>query len=433
MLAINGGKSVREKPFPSHNTIGAEEKQAANRVLDSGVLSRYIGAWGKGFNGGKEVQALEREWAQNFKVKHAIAVNSCTSGLQCALGASGIGPGDEVIVSPYTMSASASTCLWYGAVPVFADIEEDYFCLDPKSVEEKITEHTRAIVAVDLFGQPYNAEAINEIARKHNLFIIEDCAQAPGAEYQGKSTGTLGTMGVYSLNFHKHIHTGEGGMIVTNDDKLADRVRLIRNHAESVVQDKGVEDLTNMVGLNFRLTELQAAIAREQLKKLKKLNKQRVDNCAYIAEKIKNIPGIICAKTREHCKHVYYKHAILFDEKKFGISRNKFVDALRAELPSKDLDGHARQLIGAGYVKPLYLEPLFQKRIAIGRQGFPFNSPHYKGNVSYEKGICPVAERMHERELICHELMLPTMSKQDLDDVVQSFYKIYENREELKQ
>lgn len=432
-LAINGGSPVRVELFPSYNTIGVEEKEAVNRVMDSGALSRYVGAWGEGFNGGAEVQAFEKEWAQYFGVKHAIAVNSCTSGLQCALGAAGIGPGDEVIVSPYTMSASASTCLWYGAVPVFVDIEEDYFCLDPKSVAEKITEHTRAIVAVDLFGQPYNAKAINEIARKRNLLVIEDCAQAPGASYQNKPAGTLGTMGVYSLNFHKHIHTGEGGMIVTNDDGLADRLRLIRNHAEAVVEDKGITDLTNMVGLNFRLTELQAAIGRTQLSKLKKLTDERIHNCAYLAEKINDIPGITCAKTREQSRHVYYKHAMLFDEKIFGISRNKFVDALQAELPAKDLNGQKRQLISAGYVKPLYLHPLFQKRIAIGRHGFPFNSPQYKGTVSYEKGTCPVAERLYENELICHELMCPSMSKHDLDDVIKAFYKIYEHRNELKE
>ncbi len=430
-LAINGGQAVRTELFPSHNIIGEDEKKAANRVLDSGVLSRYIGAWGPEFNGGLEVQNFEKEWANHFGVKHAIAVNSCTSGLQAALGVAGIGPGDEVIVSPYTMSASATTPLWYGAVPVFADIEEEYFCLDPKSVEEKITEHTKAIVVVDLFGQAYDAEAINEIARKHNLYVIEDCAQAPQAQYHGKFTGTLGTMGVYSFNFHKHIHTGEGGMIVTNDDNLAERLRLIRNHAEAVVGEKGTSDLTNMVGLNFRLTELQAAIGRAQLTKLKQLTKERVYNCAYLTEKIKDIPGITPAKTRPNSKHVYYQHAIHFDENEFGISRDRFVEALKAELPTRGLNGHEGPLISAGYVKPLYLEPLFQKRIAIGRDGFPFNSPYYKGSVSYEKGVCPVTERMHDKELIIHELMRPGMSKYDLDDVVRAFHKIYENREEL--
>ena len=191
-LAINGGEKVRKKLFPAYKYIGEEEKSAVNRVLDSGILSRYLGCWHKDFYGGSEVQAFEKEWADYFQVKHAIAVNSCTSGLIVALGAIGISPGDEVVVSPYTMCASVTAPLWYGGIPVFADIEEEYFCLDPRSVEKKITERTKAIIAVDLFGQPYNAEAINTIAKKHNLIVIEDCAQAPGAKYQDKFAGTLG-------------------------------------------------------------------------------------------------------------------------------------------------------------------------------------------------------------------------------------------------
>ncbi|MBI4134731.1 MAG: DegT/DnrJ/EryC1/StrS family aminotransferase [Candidatus Sungbacteria bacterium] len=430
ILAINGGKPVRTEPFPPHNTIGAEEKAAVNRVLDTGVLSRYIGAWGPEFYGGREVQAFEQEWAAYFGVKHAIAVNSCTTGLQTALGAAGIGPGDEVIVSPYTMSASATAPLWYGAIPVFADIEE-YFCLDPKSVEERITEHTRAIVVVDLFGQPYDADAINAIAKKHNLIVIEDCAQAPGARYKDKFAGTLGDIGVYSLNFHKHIHTGEGGVIVTDNDELAERCRLIRNHAEAAVGAGGITDLTNMVGSNFRLTEIQAAIGRAQLAKLEELIAQRVRNCEYLNAAISGIPGICRTRTRPGSTHVYYQQALLFDEKAFGASRARFIEALKAELPTRGLAGHEGPLISAGYVKPLYLEPLFQKKVAIGRDGFPFTSPHYRGAVNYEKGICPVAERMHERELIIHELMRPPLSTQDLDDVARAFHKVYEHRSEL--
>ena len=266
-LAINGGQATRRKPFPEYRVIGKEEEKAVIKVLKSGVLSKFLGSWDKLFYGGKEVRALEKEWARYFKVKHAISVNSCTSGLYSAVGACQIGPGDEVIVSPYTMAATATSILIFNAVPVFADIEEDYFCLDPRSVEKKITKRTKAIMAVDIFGQPYDVRRINQIAKKHKLLVIEDCAQAPGAKYKDKFAGTLGDIGVFSLNYHKHIHTGEGGMVVTNNDKLAEKVRLIRNHAEAVVRGKGVKDLANMVGYNFRMTEIEAAIARCQLKK----------------------------------------------------------------------------------------------------------------------------------------------------------------------
>ena len=156
-LAIHGGTPVRTKQFPAYNVIGDEEKEVVQRVMESGILSRFLGSWHSDFYGGPEVQVFEKEWADYFDVKHAIAVNSCTSGLYCAIGASGVGPGDEVIVSPYTMSASATSVIIFNAVPVFADIEPDYFCLDPASVESKITERTKAIVVVDIFGQPYGS------------------------------------------------------------------------------------------------------------------------------------------------------------------------------------------------------------------------------------------------------------------------------------
>lgn len=196
-LAIHGGTPVRTRPFPAYRVIGDEESQAVAEVLRSGVLSRYLGCWHEDFYGGPEVQAFEGEWAEYFGVKHAIAVNSCTSGLYCAVGAVGTEPGEEIIVSPYTMAASATAPLVYNAVPVFADIEEDCFCLDPRSIEARITPRTRAIIVVDIFGLPYDADAINAIAKKHGLYVIEDNAQAPGALHKGRFAGTLGDIGVF--------------------------------------------------------------------------------------------------------------------------------------------------------------------------------------------------------------------------------------------
>lgn len=431
-LAIFGGQPMRTKKFPAYRVIGEEEKKEVIRVLDSGVLSRYLGCWHDDFYGGPEVQAFEKEWAQYFNVKHAIAVNSCTSGLQCAIGAIGIGPGDEVIVSPYSMCISATAPLWYGAIPVFADVEEEYFCLDPKSIEAKITKNTKAILAVDLLGQPYDAKAINEIAARHNLKVIEDCAQAPGAKYEGRWAGTLGDVGVFSLNYHKHIHTGEGGVVVTNDDAIAERVRLIRNHAEAVVEKKGVENIVNMVGFNFRLTEIQAAIGRVQLRKLEGLVAERIKNCDYLGERISQIPGIRSPRVRSNSRHVYYMHPFLFDEKEVGITRDRFVEAVKAELPCTELRELEGTQIDCGYAKPLYLMPLFQRKVAFGEKGWPFKSEYYDGSVSYDKGICPTVESLYEKKLIVHEFMRPPATKQDLDEVVEAFKKVYEFRAELK-
>ena len=168
-LALRGGKPIRETKdfFPTYNSIGKEEKDAVARVMDSGVLSTYIGVWHKDFYGGPIVRAFEEEWAKKFQVKHAVAMNSATSALIASVGALGIGPGDEVIVSPYTMVASVSCVLWWGGKPVFADVEPDYFCLDPKSVEAVITPRTKAIIVVDIFGGAYDADALGAIAKKH--------------------------------------------------------------------------------------------------------------------------------------------------------------------------------------------------------------------------------------------------------------------------
>lgn len=431
-LAIHGGKPIREKLFPAHKTIGAEEKEAVGHVLDTGVLSKFLGCWHEDFYGGQEVRALEKEWAEHFGSKYAIAVNSCTSGLICAVGATGVEPGEEIIVTPFTMSATATAPLIFNAIPVFADIEGDCFCLDPRSVEERITPKTRAIVVVDIFGLPYDVDAINAIAKKHGLFVIEDAAQAPGATNRGKFAGTLGHMGVYSLNYHKHIHCGEGGVIVTDDDELADRLYLIRNHAEAVVEGKGTSNLSNMIGFNFRMTELEAAVARCQLKKLPNLLEKRLENVRYLEKSLAQIPPIVSPKLREGCTHAYYVHACKFMEDMAGISRDSFIEAVRAEIPPFAMREAEGVKISCGYVKALYLQPLFQKRKAYGSKGYPFTAPYYDGSVEYSKGICPVVERLHEKELFIHEMMVPSMTEGDMDDVVNAFVKVWENREFLE-
>lgn len=435
-LAIKGGSPVRTKPFPAYRTIGEEERQAVNRVIDTGVLSKFLGCHHPDFHGGSEIQALEKEWAEYFGVAHAIAVNSATSGLFAAVGAAGIEPGDEVIVSPYTMSASAVAPLVYNAIPVFADIEPDYYCLSPASVEKRITERTRAIIVVDIFGQPYDAEAINAIARKHNLIVIEDCAQAPGARLKDRFAGALGNMGIFSLNYHKHIHTGEGGIIVTDDPVLADKLRLIRNHAEAVTGDWAEErpeiaGFTNMLGFNYRMTELEAAIAREQLKKLDSLLEERIDNVEYLNRELGSIPCIEATPVRPDAKHAFYVQALQFDSETAGVHRDVFIEAVKAELSPIEKRESEGIGLSVGYVRPLYLQPLYQKRMAYGSNGFPWTAEFYKGKVDYSRGICPVTEKMHFERLFYHEMIRPPMTRADLDDVVMAFAKVWERREEL--
>jgi len=249
-LAINGGKPIRTQKFPAHNMIGEEEKKAVMQVLDSGVLSKFLGCWHPDFYGGPQVLEFEKQWAEFCDAKHAISVNSNTSGLYAAIGAAGICPGDEVIVSPYTMSASATAIIGWNGVPVFADIQDDIFCLDPKSIAEKITPYTKAIMVVDIFGHPADLDPIMELARKHNLVVIEDAAQAPGGVYKKRKIGSIADMTVFSLNYHKHIHTGEGGIVTTNNPEFAERLQLIRNHGENIVGPKNIRNLSNTYGFN---------------------------------------------------------------------------------------------------------------------------------------------------------------------------------------
>lgn len=421
-LAINGGTPVRTTPFPRYNTIGEEEKRAVMEVLDTGVLSGFLGTWSSAFYGGTRVQQLERDWEKFFGVKHAVTVNSATSGLYAAVGAAGVGPGDEVIVSPYTMTASASAAVVYGAIPVFADIDEDTFCITPDTIRERLSPYTRAIIVVDLLGHPAEMDEIMEIARERDLVVIEDAAQVPGATYHGRYAGTLAHMGVFSLNYHKTIHTGEGGVIVTDDDRFADRLALIRNHGEVVVKDKGTEDIVNTLGFNYRMTEIEAAIGIEQLKKLPSLHRPRVAAADFLSARLKDLPGLKTPVVKPGVVHGYYRYALRFDESVIGISRDRFVDALNAEgIP-----------MVKGYTEPLYLEPMYQKRIAFGRDGFPWTYPGYKGAVSYDPGICPVIERLYYRELMCTDVCHADITEADLVDVVAAFEKIFANIGELQ-
>lgn len=423
-LAIFGGKPVRTKLFAAYNTIGIEERKAVDEVLKTGVLSKYLGCWHDDFYGGPKVQEFEKNWAESINAKYAISVNSNTSGLITAMGAVGIQPGDEVIVSPYSMTISASAPIFWGGVPIFADIDENNFCISPDSIRKLITPRTKAILVVHIFGHPAAMDEIMEIAKENNLYVVEDAAQAPGAMYNNKYVGSIGHLGVFSLNYHKHIHTGEGGIITTNDDRLAERCQLIRNHAETVVEDKGVNDLINMIGYNFRLPEMEAAIGIEQLKKLDNLLVNRRNNASYLIENLNELPYLDMCIPDNNIVHSYYVQPIKYLSKKNkSLSREKYVKVISAELPSSYMREKDPLIVG-GYVKPLYLQPLYQKK------AFHLYK-HEPEELNYQKGICPVAERMHYKELITHEYMRPSMSKADLEQVVEAFYKVDTNMDEI--
>ncbi len=398
-LAINGGAPTIDRSFPPYRTIGEAEERAAQRVLRSGVLSAFYGSIGDNFLGGPEVKRFEAAWAAHFQVRHAVSMNSATSGLIAAVQALGLGPGDEMIVPPFSMIASATAATINGATPVFVDIRPDIFTLDPAMVEAAITPRTKAIMVVNLFGQPADLDALIALARPRGIRVIEDNAQAPGALYHGRQAGTIADIGIFSLNCHKTIQTGEGGFACTNDDDLALRLQLIRNHGEAVVRELGYRNAPERItGYNFRLGEIEAAIGYEQLAKLDALTRPRQRLAAFFAERLAALPGLSVPKVETGRSHVYYVHALKLDSRRAGFSRRSLVRALGAE----GLEAYE------GYCKPLYLEPLFSN------------------NARNHAGLCPVTERLHESELFFHPWLYEAIEpKAEL--IVRAFEKVWDN------
>ncbi len=409
-LALFGGEKVREKPFPPFPVLSQGEAEAVKEVLKTNRLSGFIAAAGENFLGGPKVKELEEKISKYFNIKYAVAVNSGTAGLHCALVALNLKLGDEVIVPPYTMSATATAVLMAGATPVFSDVDENNFCINPAEIERNITPHTKAIVVVHLFGYPAQMDEIKKIAKEHNLAIIEDCAQAPGAVYKNRLVGTMGDIGVFSFNQHKTITTGEGGFTVTNSQELALRMQLVRNHGEAVVENMGLdENFAHIIGYNYRMTELEAAIGITQFLKLEQLNQHRIRLAEYLTKSLSQIGGLILPSVENNRKHVYFLLPIKVDSSKLGVGRDRLVDALVAEgIP-----------FGKGYVKPLYLLPIYQKR---------------QDSQRYKEGICPVAEKLHYRELIYSSpaLLRYPMTEKDMNDVVTAFKKIVKNKNEFE-
>jgi len=416
-LAINGGSKIRSKYFPAQITIGKEEQQAVQTVMERGILSGYRGNSSKAFYGGPQVLYLESEWKRYFNSQNAIAVNSCTSALQIACGAIGLKQGDEVIVTPWSMSCSATAPMMWGAVPVFADIEEDNYCLDINDVRKKITDKTKAIIVVDLFGQPYNQE-LNSLAKEHRLYIIEDAAQAIGSNWNevdkkhgAYAAGTLGHIGCYSFTQGKHLTSGEGGMIVTGDEDLAHRCELLRNHAEAVNSDKVLCILnSDLYGFNMRMTEIQAAIISEQLKKLNDFISMRVYNVSKLNNILKDIPFIRPSGVRDKCSHSYYVQSFKYDHN--VIHRDVFINAVKAELMEEENRLDKGVPIGCGYIKPLYRMPIFQE-------------------LGY-KDLCPIAEKLWKNELFLWTLHGLPLTDKDMQDIGDAFYKVADNMGEIK-
>jgi len=413
-LAICGGTKIRSIPFPKHPIIGDEEKKQVNEVLDSGNISTFIASPGENFLGGKKIREFEELFSKKIGTKFGVAFNSASSALHAAVVSLGINPGEEVIVPPTTFTSTATCTLMHNAIPVFCDIQNDTFCIDPTKIEKLISPLTKAIIPVHLFGHPCEMDEILKISKKYKLKIIEDCAQAINAEYKNKHVGTMGDCSIFSFQESKTIMTGEGGMLLTNDEEIANIARMVRNHGEVVLPSMKTRSYkSEFLGWGYRMTELEAALGIAQIQKLDSLNEQRIQLGKYLSTEINKIEGLNHVKY-EHVTHVYWMFGFTFDEKIIGIPRNLFCDALKAEgIPC-----------AAGYVEPLYLNPLY-----LEKQAFAFK--HYDGNTKYEKGICPTAELLHEKTLINTIICRPPATIEDMKNVVDAIKKIIENKDEL--
>jgi len=409
-LAINGGEKTIKKKFKRFNTYNKKEIDAVLKVVKTGQLSGFIADNSKSFYGGYHVKKLEQSFARYFKTKYAISVNSWTSGLVCAVGALNIKPGDEIIVTPWTMVATATSIIAWGGIPVFSEIDHDTYCLDPKKIENKITKKTKAIIAVDIFGQSSDYKNIIKIAKKHKLKVISDTAQAIGSKYYNKYSGTTADIGGFSLNRHKHIQTGEGGVILTNDKKLAQNMFKIRNHGEVLNKNK---KFRNLIGFNFRMGEMEAAIGLEQLKKLKIIIKQKQESAKILTKKLKKITDIKTPEVSKNNTHVYYAYAMQLTNKKKFYKKNFIYKALVAE--GVPLENHYDGFLLDYFI---YTDPEIYRK-------FPWKLSKIKKLYSKKNSIYQEINNLVKLRFLSIPFCEYEFNKKDIELIAKAFHKVF--------
>jgi len=344
--------------------IGSEEIKVVGEVLSSGMLVQ-----------GEAVKRFEDAFSNYLNVKHAVAVSNGTVSLDLALKALDLQPEDEVISPAFTFIATANSILYQGAKPIFVDVDERTFNIDPEDLKEKISPKTKAVVGVHLYGQPFDVNAVKQICDDNNIILVEDCAQAHGAEYDGKKVGSFG-IGCFSFYPTKNMTTGEGGMITTSDDALASKLQLLRNHGDTGKYNH------ILIGYNYRMMNLQGAMGLVQLKKLDKFNRMRINNAKFLNENI-GIKGLTIPFRAENVKHVYNQYVIKVEEE-FPAAREKLMEYLQSKGIGTAIH----------YPKPIYRQPIYRE-------------------LGIDKEICPVAEEVSQKvmSLPVH----PTLTQEDLE------------------
>jgi dTDP-4-amino-4,6-dideoxygalactose transaminase len=419
-LAITGGKRiVPERLKVKWPVITESDKKAVMGVLDRGVL------WGAY---GPEAVGLQEDFARYTGTEYCIAVNSGTAALHMAVAAAGIGPGDEVITSAFSFAASAVAVLHHNAVPIFVDIEPTTYNINVKEIEEKINRRTKAIIPVHIHGVPCDMDEIMEIARKNNLIVIEDAAQAHGSTYKGEKVGNFGDMAIFSLNSTKNLAGGEGGLFVTDSEEYRGKANMIRMFGEFLRPDQGRKYMAYTMGWNYRTQELPAAFARSQLKRLDKYNTAAVENGKYLSRQLEGIEGVTPPYVPVDRTTIYHKYRIRLDPSRLRIDLNgaRLRDAVMAALKAEGVDVVLWQTV------PVPGQPLFQLKQGYGR-GCPWNCAHYQGEADYDVGEYPETVKLLENSLvICSELH--PIYAQPLELIKyygEALHKIFENIEKV--
>lgn len=414
-------KSFESKNWSSFK--GDTKENLVNKVLQINSKDAFeIKPLDIRFLGGKYVRELEYKFAKKFNSKYCISSNSATSSLVMALGSLNLGVGDEVIIPSMSFNATATSVLYFNSIPVFCEVKNDTFCIDPIDFEKKITKRTKAVIVVHLGGNAADIKKIIKIAKKYNIFIIEDTAQAPGVIHSKKYLGTFGDVGVFSLTETKNITSGEGGLLITNNKNIAIKSRLIRNHGEGIAKNEwDYSELLNVIGMNFRLTELQAAIAVPQFESLEKKNKHRINLKNYLFNGLKKYNDfLIPPKIEKNTTYIPYMIKWLWlPNKKYKISRNELVKRLNEEgIP-----------VGAGYSRLMHENPIFTKKIAY-TNGLPWiyfdGKKVIKSKINYGTGSLNRSETINKKFIWFKFINYPN-TKKDMDDVIKAFNKILDN------
>lgn len=405
-LAIHGGAPVRTKPFLAWPQVGPREEESVLSALRSGV-------WGK--MQGSEVRRFEERFAEYHGAEHGVGVVNGTVALRIALAAGGVGPGDEVIVPPYSFIATASAVVEVNATPVFVDVELETSNISPAAIEAAITPRTQAIIPVHLGGLPCDMDAIMEIARRHNLLVIEDACHAHGARYKNRSVGNIGHLACFSFQSSKNVTAGEGGMILTSDSRLAEQCWSIHNCGR-VPEGKWYEH--HVLGGNYRLSELHGALLNAQWDRFEQQAERREENGLYLDECLAGVAEIAPQRRTLDCtRHAYHLYSLRIDPAALGIARDVFLEALTAEgIPAV-----------AGYPIPLYREPVFLNR-AFGPYA---NGQDSSSEPDYSQTQCPNCEVLSTQQSVWlpHYLMLG--SRGDIDQIAEAIGKVCDHREEL--